>query len=278
MVGGEEGKTYHAISPAWSRGVAHARRPCRYNWCMRLLVSVRDAEEARAALAGGADIIDAKEPALGPLAPVSRAMLQSICASVPVTVALSVALGDAQPLALEAVVASVAPLRRRVALYFKVAVISAAPDEAGDGIAAACRMLEGRADRPRLVVARYVDQPSDATDLSRWIAVSAAAGARGLLVDTSRKDGPGLFGSVGAPSLAALREQASRHGIWLAVAGGVTITNLAQLAVVGPDVLGVRGAVCQGTRTDTLSAALVLQLRDALARVSRSREAPALPV
>lgn len=242
---------------------------------MRLLVSVRDAEEARAALAGGADIVDAKEPALGPLAPVSPPMLQSICAAVPVTVALSVALGDAQPGGLQAVVASVAPLRRRAALYFKAAVISPAPEEAGDGITAACRMLEGRPDRPRLVVARYVDRPSDAADLSRWIAVSAAAGARGLLLDTSRKDGPGLFGSVEPQSMAELREQATRHGIWLAVAGGVTITNLAQVAVVRPDVLGVRGAVCQGTRTGTLSAALVVQLRDALARVSRLQEARA---
>ena len=34
---------------------------------MRLLVSVRSAAEVRPALAGGADIIDAKEPSLGSL-------------------------------------------------------------------------------------------------------------------------------------------------------------------------------------------------------------------
>ena len=34
---------------------------------MRLLVSVRSAEEVSAALAGGADIIDAKEPERGSL-------------------------------------------------------------------------------------------------------------------------------------------------------------------------------------------------------------------
>ena len=39
---------------------------------MRLLVSVRSAEEAAAAVMGGADIVDAKEPALGSLGPVSR--------------------------------------------------------------------------------------------------------------------------------------------------------------------------------------------------------------
>jgi len=42
---------------------------------MRLLVSVRDASEARAALAGGAGIIDAKEPLNGPLGAVSSDVL-----------------------------------------------------------------------------------------------------------------------------------------------------------------------------------------------------------
>ena len=34
---------------------------------MQLLVSVSDGDEAAAALAGGADIIDAKDPVAGPL-------------------------------------------------------------------------------------------------------------------------------------------------------------------------------------------------------------------
>ena len=47
---------------------------------MQLLVSVRDAGEAREAMSAGADILDAKEPALGTLAPVSPAALASIAA------------------------------------------------------------------------------------------------------------------------------------------------------------------------------------------------------
>src|SRR2546430_2695137 len=39
---------------------------------MRLLVSVRGSVEARAAVAGGADVIDAKDPARGALGPVRR--------------------------------------------------------------------------------------------------------------------------------------------------------------------------------------------------------------
>ena len=45
---------------------------------MRLLVSVMDASEALAALEGGADLIDAKDPLAGALGPVTRAVLTDI--------------------------------------------------------------------------------------------------------------------------------------------------------------------------------------------------------
>ena len=61
---------------------------------MQLLVSVRSADEVEAALAGGADIIDAKEPANGSLGPVSPATLAKVASRVPAIQELSIALGD----------------------------------------------------------------------------------------------------------------------------------------------------------------------------------------
>lgn len=245
---------------------------------MRLLVSVRDADEAGAALSGGADIIDAKEPALGPLAPVAGPTLQAICAAMPLMVPLSVALGDARPRDLGEIVSAVGPLQRRPSLFFKAAIVSGSAQEAAAGINAACRLLEKRADRPVFVVARYVDGPSGAEDLERWVEVCAAAGAGGLLLDTCRKDGPGLFGLVGVQPLAALRRQATRHRIWLAVAGGVADGNLELLAQVRPHIVGVRGAVCEGGRAGKLSLERVRLLRGALADVTRRTRRRALPV
>lgn len=243
---------------------------------MRLLVSVRDADEAVSAITAGADIIDAKEPMLGPLAPVSPAMLQSISAAVPLSQPFSVALGDAEPASLAGLVSGVAPLSRRHALFFKAAVIAETPDAAAAGIAAACRRLAARPDQPQLVVAQYVDGPGGNVALRRWVEVAAAAGARGLLLDTSVKAGSGVFGAVGVQALAALRRHAARRGIWLAVAGGVTIENMELLAAIRPHVVGVRGAVCQGERTGTLSAARVTHLCQALAAIN-ARELRALP-
>src|SRR5687767_5792708 len=61
---------------------------------MQLLVSVRSADEVEPALAGGADIIDAKEPANGPLGAVSRAALAELVSQVPSNTQFSLALGD----------------------------------------------------------------------------------------------------------------------------------------------------------------------------------------
>ena len=58
---------------------------------MRLLVSVRSAAEVGAAVAGGADIVDAKEPATGSLGAVSRRVLREIALGLPADVPLSIA-------------------------------------------------------------------------------------------------------------------------------------------------------------------------------------------
>ncbi|MCY2963839.1 MAG: hypothetical protein NT069_09370, partial [Planctomycetota bacterium] len=65
----------------------------------RLLVSVRSATEARAALEGGCDILDVKEPSRGPLGMADLSVIREIASaaqSLYPTVSLSVALGEAR--------------------------------------------------------------------------------------------------------------------------------------------------------------------------------------
>src|SRR5256885_5043898 len=76
---------------------------------MRLLVSVRGSVEARAALAGGADVIDAKDPARGALGPVQRDRLAAIRRVGGAARPLSAALGGADDDAMAAAAAAPAP-------------------------------------------------------------------------------------------------------------------------------------------------------------------------
>ena len=62
---------------------------------MRLLVSVSNPLEALAAIEGGADIIDAKDPQRGPLGPVTAEMLIRISDACRERAPLTAALGDA---------------------------------------------------------------------------------------------------------------------------------------------------------------------------------------
>src|SRR6516165_3685252 len=62
---------------------------------MQLLVSVTSAMETAAAIAGGADLIDAKDPAAGALGAVPAERLREISAAVAGARVLSAALGDA---------------------------------------------------------------------------------------------------------------------------------------------------------------------------------------
>ena len=75
---------------------------------MRLLVSVRGSVEARAAVAGGADVIDAKDPARGALGAVRRDRLAAIRRAVGAARPVSAALGDAGDAAMVAAAAAAA--------------------------------------------------------------------------------------------------------------------------------------------------------------------------
>jgi uncharacterized protein (UPF0264 family) len=239
---------------------------------MRLLVSVRTADEAATAVSGGADLVDAKEPSRGALAPVAPAVLLGIAAAVPPEVPLSVALGEGPPADLADAVRRVPALGPRRALYFKFAVRGTTPHEAMGRVADAVALLDRRPDAPRLVLARYADEGLG--DADQWIRLAANAGVRGLLLDTRNKHGGSLLDVVSVADLEAVRSQAARLGVWLALAGSLSLTDLEAIGRVRPHLVGVRGAVCEGGRAGALASSKVRALRQELNRIALSRGIP----
>src|SRR4051794_5358072 len=79
--------------------VSYRSTPARYSWRsgiepMQLLVSVRSAEEAEAALAGGAGLIDVKEPARGSLGAADPTVIAEVLHAVGGRAPVSAALGE----------------------------------------------------------------------------------------------------------------------------------------------------------------------------------------
>jgi uncharacterized protein (UPF0264 family) len=58
------------------------------------------------------------------------------------------------------------------------------------------------------------------------------------------KDGRGLFHWLGETELAAFVEECRARGLFSALAGSLRAEDLARLAPIGPDLVGVRGAAC----------------------------------
>lgn len=229
---------------------------------MRLLVSVRSAAEARAALEGGADIIDAKEPARGPLGPVTPRVAAAIVAAIPDTVPFSAALGDpASPEAAAAAVAALPVGVRAGGMLVKVGLAGAGSMDRAEAVVGAVLEAASRHPaRPGVITVAYADlarvlDPFQAGNIAR------GSGASGVLLDTWGKTGPGLLDRIGLERLVAWTRGAREVGLLCALAGGLRSRDLATIAAVGCDVVGFRGAACEGGRDGRISSERVRELR-----------------
>jgi uncharacterized protein (UPF0264 family) len=233
---------------------------------MRLLVSVRSAGEVAAAVAGGADIVDAKEPTAGSLGAVSGRMLREIVRCVPAGVPFSIALGE--PKSVVALGAAMTALRglapRPSRVYVKIGLSTA-----GDGASALLAALVDQSSRmaiqPSVIAVAYADYAAaGAPSPETVVRIARASGADGVLLDTWAKDGGDLFHHLAAPALRAWIGQAKAAGLLVALAGSLSAEGVRAVAELPADIVGVRGAACMGGRAGVVSEGRVAALKAAL--------------
>jgi len=231
-----------------------------------LLVSVRDAPEARAALAGGAAIIDVKEPAHGPLGRAAAAAVGAVAREVAGRRPWTVAAGE---------LADGGPLpdgRHRDAADnaggdWHAAVAAAAAVKIGlartGGNEGWQRQLEGFFAGFPPAVARvavaYADwRRAESPRPERVIDAASGLGCAAVLIDTFDKRGPGLLsGGCGSGEPAAWVRAARGAGLRVAVAGRLSLAEIPAAWDLGPDVVAVRSAVCSGGRFGRVESQLV---------------------
>jgi len=224
---------------------------------MRLLVSVRDASEARAALAGGAGIIDAKEPLNGPLGAVSSDVLLGITEAVRKTAPVSAALGDLSDRDI--------PNRAAAARNAGVAFVKAgfAGMRGRQRLEEEVLRLARGAHPSALVLVAYADfDIADAPPPAEILGLAARITPAGILLDTYDKDGAGLTSLMHACTLAAFVRRAKASGGFVALAGKLTLEDIETVHDVGADVIGLRGAACDGGRNGAVTSARVRALCD----------------
>jgi uncharacterized protein (UPF0264 family) len=200
-----------------------------------LLVSVRSAEEARAAVAGGATIVDIKEPANGPLGRADASIWTDVRRVVPREIPISVALGELADIYAD----MFTEYDWSGISYRKIGLAGAGLDWA-----ARWENVRGRLPGPSWVAVAYADwREAQAPEPAEVVAVALKVpDCVGLLVDTwdkSRRTPLDEFWS----SIVA-RVQAA--GKLIVLAGGLDHAVIESLAHLRPDYFAVRGAACLG--------------------------------
>lgn len=251
-----------------------------------LLVSVRNPDEARAALQGGATIIDIKDPGAGSLGmlplPGLSALLRFLADETPDS-GVSAALGELPDWVDEADSGSAESLRALIRSFGSLQWLKVGLSRTSlDGRFPAewlelwtrlqHRMREGRDSSdpsrgvPCWVAVAYADwQRSQSPQPAAVFHAARTAGCPVLLVDTWGKDASGLWDWISPEALRELRHDCRAAGMRLAVAGRVLESLLPALVGVQPDIIAVRGAVCaDGDRGATVCRERVASFRAAM--------------
>lgn len=231
---------------------------------MKLLISVTTAIEAQAALEGGADIIDIKNPAEGALGAAPLEALREVCALVAGARPVSAALGDSLPVPGVLALAAYGAASFGVD-YVKIALSRPNPDEAINLLGQLQASLRQANPTCKLIAVGYADAAEvGALDWRRLPQVARAAGIDGCLIDTAQKDGRGLFNHCAEAELARWLAECRQAGLLCALAGSLKPADMPAMRDLAPDIAGFRGAACRGDRVNgRVEAALVAALRAA---------------
>jgi len=237
---------------------------------VKLLVSVADTAEAKAAIEGGADIIDAKDPTTGALGRVSLSMLQAIRETVASSIPLSAALGDVR------FPEAVSPQFDGIDVPLSFVKLGLHGFDAGScarSIAAGVARASRLPGEPGLVVVGFADmQKTGGLNLAQIADLAVREGADGFLVDTARKASGSLFDYCTTGDLRAIRSNLPA-AFTFAVAGSLRVEDIAAAIETDAHVMGVRGAACESGRASRVSSAAVARLVETLAQTKLNRRA-----
>lgn len=224
-----------------------------------LLVSVRSVREADIALAHGADIVDVKEPQRGSLGRADDRVLLAVQRQAAGRAVVSAAFGELQE--------SPEPPPRQFVGLIKVGLSATDSQQIKDWFRK-CPF------RQRVVPVAYADwQRAGGPPPQAVLELACSIKVPGVLLDTWHKDGSRLLDWLTMSCLKKLRRDADQMGLFLAFAGSLRLSDVPRLLELKPDILGFRGAACQGAdRTQTLNPLAVARLAEAVHASGHSTE------
>jgi len=239
---------------------------------LKLLISPKNEKEATEAVAGGADIIDVKNPKEGPLGANFPWIIRRIRQVTPANIEVSCTLGEVPNLPGSMALASLGAAATGVnyikaglyglktleeAVYLMQSVTKAAK-EYNPSIKV---VASGYADAARLSTVDPLLVPKIAYEAQADIA----------MLDTAIKDGKSLFNFLTKPQLQRFVEATHSYGLKAALAGSLQKEDLPEVYALGADVVGLRGAAC--TLSDRVNGQITREkVRELLEIVKRAEK------
>lgn len=233
-----------------------------------LLVSVRNLAEASSVLKHRVRILDFKEPNAGALGPVDASLLEEFA---------ELDFWENGRPKFSFAAGELVDANKNLSDQYSTAVLHYF-DYVKIGLAG-CAELPDWQDRWRayfsgtvnaspVMVAYFDHQSCKAPPIDACLKLAEQVeGCETILLDTFYKTHD-LFASIDLMSLKAFASRVRDAKLKLVIAGSVGTSSLAKVLSAGPDFIGVRGAVCNGSRVDSIDPAKVKQLVATLANAS----------
>lgn len=229
----------------------------------KLLVSVRNAREAAAAVAGGCGILDIKDPDRGALGFAGEDAIKEVVAVVRSghAVEMSVAAGEVLDWTQRE-----APTISDSVLYVKLGLAGLAhhSDYVEPWMDVRRRIEAKRKNPPLWIAVAYADSHAAHAPAPSDVLKSAIRlGCHGFLIDTWQKSATSVFDFLSHEQLRSHFQLAHREGLVTGLAGRLRSHQIDAAVLARPRIIGVRSAACRaGDRHGEVEAQLVRDLRE----------------
>jgi (5-formylfuran-3-yl)methyl phosphate synthase len=223
-------------------------------------------EEAQEAIAGGADIIDIKNPAEGALGANYPWVIRSIQQITPKNLKVSCTLGEVGNFPGSVSLAAYGAASLCVD-YIKVGLHGIKTvDEAVFLLQNVSRAAKECNPKIKVAVAGYADaEKIDAINPLLVPEIAHKSKVDVAMLDTLVKDGKNLFDHLTLRQLKEFVDLAHRFGLEAALAGSLRKQDLHKVYGLGADIVGLRGAAC--TNSNRVTGQITRELVAELARV-----------
>ena len=242
---------------------------------MKLLISPKDEKEAAEAIAGGADIIDVKNPKEGALGANFPWIIKRIREITPKNIEVSCTLGDVPNLPGAMSLAALGAATTGVD-YIKAGLYGLKTEEDAVYLTrSVTRAVRDFDSSIKVVITGYADASRVGSVNPMLIPdITHKAQADIAMIDTAIKDGKNLFTFLTINQLRSFADTAHDHGLKAALAGSLKKEDLPAVYALGADVAGLRGAACtRGDRVDgRITREIVRQLVEVVRRVEKQAE------